>query len=209
MTLLLTSLVACAPAPQVAESASPAPTVEKPPPQQVAENRDSAQDEFWRHLSALCGRAFGGDMVTDDQRDADMVGWALYMHVRRCSDQRIEIPFIVGENRSRTWVLTRTENGLKLEHDHRHEDGSPDTVTLYGGVTEEPGTGTQQSFPADDYSQQLFEENGLIESMYNVWSLEITPGRRFTYILRRPGRYFRADFDLEFAVPAPPPPWGY
>jgi hypothetical protein len=26
------------------------------------------------------------------------------------------------------------EEGLQLKHDHRHEDGTPDEVTMYGGV---------------------------------------------------------------------------
>ena len=57
------------------------------------------------------------------------------MHVRQCSDREIRIPFHVGENRSRTWVVTRTPQGLRLKHDHRHEDGTEDRVTQYGGDT--------------------------------------------------------------------------
>jgi hypothetical protein len=55
------------------------------------------------------------------------------MHVRTCSENALRIPFHVGDDHSRTWVITRTENGLRLKHDHRHEDGSEDAVTQYGG----------------------------------------------------------------------------
>jgi hypothetical protein len=43
-----------------------------------------------------------------------------------------------------------------------------------------------------------------------VWTLEVEPGARFVYALRREGtdRRFRVVFDLRRAVPAPPPPWG-
>ena len=210
LTLLLAAFLACAPAPTTDAPSAPAEASPEPAPAPAPGNPvKSPQDEFWQHITDLCGKAFGGDMVTDDPRDADFVGWAFYIHVRKCSEERIEIPFTVGENRSRTWVLTRTEAGLKLEHDHRHEDGTPDKVTLYGGTTKEPGSATFQDFPADDYSQELFEVNELKESRLNVWSLEIVPGERFSYILKRPGRYFRADFDLQLEVPAPPPPWGH
>ena len=207
--LLFALLAACAPAPSTDAPSAPAEATPEPTEAPPAAPAVSPQDEFWQHITDLCGKAFGGDMVTDDPRDADFVGWAFYMHVRRCSEDRIEIPFTIGEDRSRTWVLTRTEAGLKLEHDHRHEDGTPDKVTLYGGTAKEPGTATLQEFPVDNYTHELFEVNELIDSMLNVWSLEIVPGERFSYILKRPGRYFRADFDLQFEVPAPPPPWGH
>jgi hypothetical protein len=34
------------------------------------------------------------------------------------------------------------------------------------------------------------------------------PGRLLVYELRRPGRFFRAEFDLTHPAAAPPPPWG-
>ena len=58
---------------------------------------------------------------------------------RSCDLAEIRIPFHVGEDRSRTWVMTPTSVGLRLKHDHRHEDGSEDEVTQYGGDTR--GTG--------------------------------------------------------------------
>jgi hypothetical protein len=43
-----------------------------------------------------------------------------------------------------------------------------------------------------------------------VWTLEIVPGDRFVYALRREGseREFRATFSLRHQVAEPPPPWG-
>lgn len=65
-----------------------------------------------------------------------------------------------------------------------------------------------QLFPADEHSRALFEEHGIPQSAANVWSLEIVPGERFSYVLRRPGRHFQVDFDLSEPVEPPPPPWG-
>lgn len=179
------------------------------------EAHDNSSDEttpsgvWWRHLKALCGQAFAGRLVSDDAADAELADQAMTMHIRRCADDRLEIPFHVGDNRSRTWVLTRDDDDIRLQHDHRHQDGSEDAVTLYGGHTTEPGTGVAQHFPVDPYSIALFEEHDLAASTVNVWTMEIVPGERFSYILRRPGRHFRADFDLTRTVDPPPAPWGH
>jgi hypothetical protein len=173
---------------------------------------DRGHDAFMARLNSLCGRAFAGRLVTTDAADAAMAGQTLTMHVRRCSPERVEIPFHVGENRSRTWIITRTATGLRLKHDHRHEDGSSDKVTMYGGDTADAGSATRQSFPVDAESIATFRREGLARSVTNVWTVEAT-GERFAYELRRPpgpdARHFRVEFDLTRPVPAPPTPWGW
>lgn len=166
------------------------------------------QDAFFARLSALCGQSFEGRVVTTDPRDAAFAGERLSMQVRECSESEIRIPFHVGENRSRTWVVTRTETGLRLKHDHRHEDGSEDVLTQYGGDARQGGSAMRREFPADDFSKQLFLDNDIPDSVLNVWALEVRRGGVFAYELRRPNRLFRVEFDLKRPVPAPPPPWG-
>ena len=165
------------------------------------------RDAFFANLRALCGQAFEGRVVTNDAADADMAGQRLVMHVRECSSG-VRIPFHVGANRSRTWVITRTAAGVRLKHDHRHEDGSEDVRTQYGGDSAGMGSATRQDFPADDFSKDLFRREGIPASVDNVWSVEVVPGRTFAYQLQRPNRHFRVEFDLTRPVPAPPPPWG-
>jgi hypothetical protein len=166
------------------------------------------EDQFLSNLKTLCGQAFAGQLVSTDPLDADFAGKPLVMHVRDCEAEQVRIPFHVGEDRSRTWVLTRTPGGVRLKHDHRHEDGSPDSLTLYGGDSSPPGTPTRQSFPTDAESKALFTAEGRTVSLTNVWTVEVTPGQTFAYELRRPNRHFRVEFDLTQPVPAPPPPWG-
>jgi hypothetical protein len=173
-----------------------------------AASAPSAQNEFFANLSALCGQAYEGRVVTTDVADAPFEGQRLVMHVRECTAQEIRVPFHVGANRSRTWVITRTDAGLRLKHDHRHEDGSADTLTNYGGDTISEGRAERQEFPADDFSKQLFVANNTPASVDNIWAMEIHPSRIFAYELRRPNRHFRVEFDLTRPVPAPPPPWG-
>ncbi|MCK9489130.1 MAG: hypothetical protein M0Q42_06990 [Xanthomonadales bacterium] len=167
---------------------------------------------FMSNLVALCGNAYEGRIIANEpaQPDDAFEGHALVMHVRECGKEEIKIPFHVGDDNSRTWVLTRTDDGLRLKHDHRLEDGSDDPVTMYGGDTASAGTGTRQEFPVDKESIVLFEREGLAASVTNTWAMEIHPGERFVYELARPGgRLFQVEFDLTTPVDLPPTPWGH
>ena len=169
-------------------------------------------DAFFERLTGLCGRAYEGRLVEDSPTPSpDFAGKAVVMHVSWCTADEIRIPVRVGDDRSRTWILTRTATGLRLKHDHRHEDGSSDALTMYGGETAGPGTAIRQEVPADAESIALFTRTGREVSNSNIWGVEIRPGH-FAYDLRRPpipgGRFFRVEFDLTRPIPAPPPPWG-
>jgi len=158
-------------------------------------------DLFWGRLTGLCGLAFEGRVLEAPTGDTTFANRALVMHVRDCGADTIRIPFRVGSDRSRTWVLTRTGAGLRLKHDHRHEDGTPDAVTQYGGDARPPGTAGLMEFPADSFTAALIPA-----AATNVWTLEVEPERRFVYALRREGtdRRFRLEFDLSRAVEPPP-----
>jgi hypothetical protein len=168
-------------------------------------------DAFMARIQQLCGKAFEGRVVTNDPADTAFAGKRLVMHVRECRPDEVRIPFHVGDDRSRTWVVTRTATGLRLKHDHRHEDGSPDELTMYGGDTAAPGTAGRQEFPVDAESIALFTRTDRTVSNTNIWAIE-AGASVFAYELRRPpipgGRHFRVEFDLARQVPPPPPPWG-
>lgn len=164
------------------------------------------QDSFWASLQALCDRAFTGRMTEGSPGDSAFRGAELTMHVRRCTPTEIRIPFHVGADRSRTWVVTRTEEGLRLKHDHRHADGTEDPITQYGGDTRDAGSATRQEFYADAHTGSLIPA-----ARTNVWTIEVVPSSgRFAYALRREGtdRRFRVEFDLKRPVAPPPAPWG-
>ncbi|HEX8642404.1 MAG TPA: hypothetical protein VF702_00660 [Allosphingosinicella sp.] len=174
----------------------------------VVPEAPGAQAEFFARLQCLCGRAFDGRVTSAPvEADREMAAARLTMHVASCTENEVRIPFHAGENRSRTWVVTRTPEGLRLKHIHRHEDGSEDELSNYGGDAAPPGTGRRQEFPADAFSRELFERTGRAVSVPNVWAIEVEPGRLFAYELRRPGRHFRVEFDLSRPVPVPPAAW--
>lgn len=169
----------------------------------------AASDVFFNKLSSYCGKAFAGKLVAFNESDTKSFGGAAVMHVRSCSKNEIRVPFHVGEDRSRTWVITKTDTGLRLKHDHRHKDGSEDKLTQYGGDTVNAGTAIRQEFPADAFSKAMFERDGMKVSMENTWAVEVTDDDIFAYELRRPNRHFRVEFDLSKPVAVPPAPWGF
>lgn len=182
-----------------------------PPAMDDAGTITAPADAFLAAIARHCGQAFAGKVLVDEPASADnpFAGKALVMHVRECGAEELRVPFHVGDDRSRTWVLTRTASGIRLKHDHRHADGSPDAVTMYGGDTAAAGTAVRQAFPVDAESVAMFEREGLKASVTNTWAMEIEPGKRFLYELSRPGgRLFQVEFDLTQPVPAPPAPWG-
>jgi hypothetical protein len=160
--------------------------------------------QFWETLKSHCGKAFEGKLVSPES-DPRFAG-KLVMHVRACEDGRIRIPFFVGEDRSRTWVLTMDDAGLiQLKHDHRHEDGSEDQVTQYGGKASNTGAATTQFFPADQFTANL-----LPAAVGNVWWITVDD-TSFTYNLRRLGSptLFSVRFDLTKSIEIPAAPWGW
>ncbi|MNJ93016.1 hypothetical protein D3C87_106950 [compost metagenome] len=167
-----------------------------------AQQKSGAQ-QFWDLLKQHCGKAYQGE-ITHGMTDAFKNG-PLVMHVRQCNDSLIKIPFFVGEDKSRTWVLKLANSRILLKHDHRHADGSEDKVTQYGGLTSNSGTANMQIFPADQQTIDL-----LPAAAGNVWWITID-GNSFTYNLRRIGtdRLFTVKFDLSKPIAPPPAPWGW
>lgn len=167
----------------------------------------SELDAWWDRLQALCGNAYEGQLIRAPEGDDTFRNKRVVMHVRDCSDDQVRIPLVVDDDRSRTWVLTRREGRVELKHDHRHEDGRPEQMTMYGGTSSNAGSVDTQMFPADEHTREAIPGSGL----RSVWLMEVHPGERFTYAANRVGteRGFQVDFDLTLTVDAPPAPWGW
>lgn len=173
----------------------------------------AANDIFWSELQKLCRKAFAGSIAVDTSNSPDFAGKAMAMHVRSCEKNRIQIPFFVGEDKSRTWVLTRKAGRIELKHGHRHKDGKPDAVTMYGGTSSNTGMATRQFFPADEETVRVVAPpaGNAPSAAANVWWIDLVPGEHFVYNLRRLGsdRLFSVKFDLKNAIAAPAAPWGW
>lgn len=151
------------------------------------------QQAFFDNLAGLCGQSFRGQQIYRSHHGS---GWAhldMIMHVSLCEDDRIHIPFHVGEDQSRTWMFLVEDGRLRFRHDHRYPDGTPEEESLYGGYADDSGTAFAQHFPADEYTARLIEGGG-----GNIWTVMIDEGfTTFTYRLERDGeKRLRVDFDL-------------
>lgn len=159
------------------------------PGQAVFAGQTESQDAFFRQVLSFCGEQFNGESSFPEDPGDAWRGQNLIADIKTCDSDEIRIPFSVGDDYSRTWVLKRVEGGLQLQHDHRHADGTPDEVTLYGGTTVSAGSQLKQSFPADAYTAGLIPE-----AATNEWFLSFNEaGDELTYYLERHGQpRFRA-----------------
>lgn len=164
-----------------------------PCPAQASDKVTPDQKEFFTALQSLCGATFEGATEFPDDPKHPLGGKKLVLNVQTCSDSELRIPLHAGEDKSRTWVITLTPDGLLLKHDHRHEDGTPDAVTMYGGLALPGGSATRQRFAADAETAKLIPD-----AATNIWTIEIDPdGKRLIYALERHNApRYRAAFSL-------------
>ena len=160
--------------------------------------------QFFNKLKSLCGNSFEGQLISP-KNDEQFGGKSLVMHIKSCDDKTIKIPFFVGDDKSRTWVLTYQNDRILLKHDHRHKDGSEDEVTMYGGKTTNSGQVNIQTFPADQETKEMIPA-----ASTNIWWITLDDNQ-FTYNLRRLGtdRLFTVAFDLTKTIENPESPWGW
>lgn len=147
----------------------------------AAAQAQDARDQFFATLKSLCGQQFEGVLVYPKDPQHDFAGKRLHAVFATCSERQIKVPFQVGTDQSRTWIFSRTPEGLALQHDHRHADGTPDAVTMYGGMASTNGSAWSQSFLADDYTAKLVKG-----AATNVWTISVSAdGTILTYHLER------------------------
>ncbi len=137
--------------------------------------------EFFAKMSKLCGAKYSGEMTFPKDGLDSFAGKTLIASFLSCDQSEIQIAFAVGEDQSRTWFLRTIDQGLEFKHRHLLVDGSLDPITNYGGSNSDQGTAYTQSFPADEFTQQLIPE-----ASTNVWNLEISKDlNTLTYHLER------------------------
>ena len=168
------------------------------PHARAANDLPDAAALFFQNLKTLCGQRFEGATEFPDEPDHPLGGGKkLTITFEKCSENEIRIPLQAGEDKSRTWIVTLSGNRLLLKHDHRHADGTPDKVTMYGGWATAEGDALRQRFSADEETAKLIPE-----AATNVWTIEMDAAReRLTYSLERHGEpRYKAVFKLQPAA---------
>ena len=150
-----------------------------------------AGDSFMATLRTMCGQRFEGGQTYAVDPHNEFANKTISTEVI-CSTADVRMPVKVGEDRSRTWIFTRPAAGLELRHDHRHADGTPDRVTMYGGMAQPGGTARSQAFLADAYTARLVPGADT-----NLWTVTVSEdGAVLTYRLERHARP-RAEFVMK------------
>lgn len=145
------------------------------------EKVQSSQAQFFKSLNKLCGARFEGAMTYPEEGQDSFAGKLLVASIDSCNSEQIKIPFAVGEDTSRTWIISKTANGLQLKHDHRHADGTPDEINMYGGLASNERSPYSQSFYADEHTATIIPA-----AATNVWTLSFSKdARELTYYLER------------------------
>ncbi len=170
----------------------------------VQAQETAPEQAFWQNLQQHCGKAYEGQLDPDIKND-DFANKKLVMHVKSCTPTQIKIPFYVGDDYSRTWILTMKDNRIELKHDHRMKDGSEDKVTMYGGTATNGGFKDFQMFPADQETADRINY-----ASTNVWWITLNK-EAYTYNLQKAGssKKFTVSFDVTKEVKAPKEPWGW
>ena len=146
------------------------------------------RDQFMTTLQGMCGQRFEGGLAYAIDPKSEFAGKKISTRVD-CNPAGVRMPVQVGEDRSRTWIFTRHAAGLELRHDHRHPDGTPDAVTMYGGMAQPGGTARSQAFLADAYTAKLVPGADT-----NLWTVSLSEdGQVLTYRLERHAKP-RAEF---------------
>ncbi len=115
------------------------------------------EKKFFDNLSSLCGNKYEGEEIFTAEGRESFADKNMTIHFASCTDDKIRIPFYIGDDESRTWLLLVEDGQLRFRHDHRHEDGTPEDITMYGGFSDQRGTEFTQFFPPDDYTLDLLE----------------------------------------------------
>jgi len=171
---------------------------------------EQLENQFWKSLSTHCGHRFSGTSSFPSDPEDSFYGKTLTATIADCSDTEIRVPFDVGENKTRTWIFTKTANGLQLKHQHLHADGTLDEVSNYGGLASDGESALVQAtssteigtvslaFPADEFTQKL-----LPAASTNVWNITLTnkPEESYTaityYLTRHDKPRFKANLTHE------------
>ncbi len=110
---------------------------------------------FLNNIAQLCGQTFAGQETFIAEGRESWADKKFVMHVTVCEDNRVYVPFHLDDDQSRTWMFLVENGRLRFRHDHRHDDGTSEEITMYGGYADGNGSSLLQSFPADDYTCKM------------------------------------------------------
>lgn len=199
-----------APAAPQAAAAPPEPVASPPPAMDldIDAAARAAYAEFWNALLDHCDRAYAGRVEDAEPADLPWHGETLVMHVRRCTPAQIDIAISVGENRSQTWQLIRTAQGLSMRHDLRFPDGTATALSGWRGDAQADADPKRLRFVPDAAARALFEDHSREDLLESEWTLELDPERGLSYAIQTAKQRYRIVFSFDARLPPPDEHWG-
>ena len=184
--LLLAALAGCA-------TIVPAPPAATPP------------QLFFERLSALCGGAYVGRVVSTDPADREMAASRLVVEVRECSEREVRIAYPCRQ-RPQPRLDRHAHPGGAAAQAHPPPPGRDRGCAQplwrrqrRGGRRRGGRTSPPTPSPATSSCARAFRNRSPTSGRWNS-----SPGRRLAYALRRPNRNFRVEFDLTRPIANPP-----
>jgi hypothetical protein len=149
-------------------------------------------------MREMCGQTFGGRTIYAEETDETFEPARLYFVVQECGEDELRIPFVVGGDASRTWILRMGDEGLSFIHEHVRDDGTEYDTSGFGGHASDDGSATFQHFP------DFWTTDETPAAERRVWRLRIDREHDlFVYYLDRGGRpAYRLVFHLGPPSPA-------
>ena len=150
--------------------------------------------DLFSKLSTYCGKPFAGKLLHSYAGPDFYKEKPMTINFEYCNEKEISIPFSVGEDRSKTWKLLKTEEGFSLKHQEVDGEGKPKKITMYGGnATANTENPFALEFPADEETAKMIPV-----AQNNVWMLDLNPATQIlTYTIKRGDEVrFSAAFDL-------------
>jgi len=143
---------------------------------------ETTQEEFFANLLERCDNTYAGESTyPTDPPHEELGNVELRATISTCTEDEVHISLQAGEDESRTFIITRSDEGLHLRHDHRDPDGTPQELTDYGGWANDQGSSTRQYFEADQATIDMIPE-----AETNIWMIEFdTEEEKLIYHLER------------------------
>ncbi len=177
-------------------------------PEEAAEEFKLASEQlaFWENIQSYCGNAYEGILADATPYYQSFDADKIVIHFRNCTDTLTHISLHLDDDHSRNLLITKQPGTLQLKHDHRHEDGTEDDITQYGGMANSPGLENRQIFYADEHTADI-----LPLRHDNFWFVDLMDDETLAYGVHWPkqGNSIRMEFDISTPIEAPPTPWGY
>ena len=142
---------------------------------------ETVQGEFFANLFENCGETFSGQAAGVQEPGEDLSGETLIATFQTCTEEEVQIALAANGNALRTWIVSRSDDGLQLNL--RSDNAGDPTMapTGFGGAVTDIGSAMSQSFAANDSTEEAMNTMDA-----GIWTLELE-NNQFSYALEQDG----------------------